>query len=247
MSGHPPYLLPSWRRTVLAFALHLAALPGVSGVAFAFPPYRSTDAGTADPWVVEGRLGMIQWTRDGGDDASSSPLLRLNLGLPAHTELSAEMEYSQDTNRIEDAAVGGKWIPWVSDISLGIEALALLPRSGETRTGFEASLLMTTRTEPLLLHMNAGGFDDRRPEKAEQGWKGSVLLEYLGEVSWRPGIELSAKRIGSEPEQVTAGAGAIVPFDSFDVRFGARFGLTNAAPDVTASLWIGGELPLRSE
>jgi hypothetical protein len=28
----------------------------------AFPPYRSTDAGTADPWVLEPRLGLIRAT-----------------------------------------------------------------------------------------------------------------------------------------------------------------------------------------
>jgi hypothetical protein len=230
----------------LARALAIASLGLIAVSAHAFPPYKLTDADTADPWTLEARLGLLQYTRDSGHEAYSSPLLRLNLGLPARTELLAETEYSRETDRVEEAAVGAKWIPWAGNPSFGIEALALLPRAGETRMGAEASVLMTVREDALLVHVNAGGFDDQRPEHPDRGGRAGLLVETrLGGL--RPGAELFAKGPESEPEQVSAGVGLIVPFDSFDLRIGGRFGLTEAAPDFTASIWVSGALPLRSE
>ena len=73
-----------------------ALLAGLSGSpAAAFPPYRSTDADTADPWVFEARLGLLRLRRDGGDNVYSSPLLRLNLGLPHGLELVSEQSSAQ--------------------------------------------------------------------------------------------------------------------------------------------------------
>lgn len=224
--------------------LSLGAFNLDGSAAYAFPPYKLTDADTADPWTLEARVGIVQYTVDRNEGAYSSPLLRLNLGLPAHTELLAEAEYSHETDRIEEAALGAKWIPWSGNPSAGFEALFLLPRSGEDRFGTEAALLMTLRGDPLLMHGNLGGFEDRRSGVPQSGWKGGVLVEWL-RPEWRPGVELFAKQLESEPEQVSAGLGAIVPFDSIDFRFGGRVGLTEAAPDLTASIWISGKLPLK--
>ena len=48
----------------------------------AFPPFRTTDAHTADPWELETRLGLLGFKRSGSANTYSSPLLRINFGIP---------------------------------------------------------------------------------------------------------------------------------------------------------------------
>jgi hypothetical protein len=148
----------------------LSALLGATSTAWAFPPYRTTDAGTADPWVIEGRLGLARVAREGDENTFTAPLLRMNLGLPHDIELVSELEYAPDDERLGDAAIGAKWIPWGSTLSLGIEALVLLPVSAEGGSGLELSLLGSYRAGPWRLHLNAGGFVDARPAETESGW-----------------------------------------------------------------------------
>ena len=130
-------------------------------------------------------------------------------------------------------------------MSYGIEALALLPTSSDGGAGVEASLLATYRTDRLRVHLNAAGFYDARPADAKSGWKGGVLGEVVfGRV--RPGIELFAKQVFGEDTQVLAGVGAIVGVtQQLDVRVGMHAGVTDAAPDVVASLWIAGKVPVQ--
>ena len=214
--------------------------------AHAFPPYRSTDAETADPWDLEGRLGLIRFTRDEGENIYASPLLRINFGLPQRVELTGEFEYLPVDGRVGDAAAGLKWVPYFRDLSLGIEVLALLPVSSEGGAGIEASLLATQRWEPVELHLNAGGFYDGRPFPVEKGWRTGLLGEIaLGRV--RPGVELFAKQVLSEPVAVQGGGGVIVKFGPMDLRTGVHAGLTDAAPDFVASFWVAGNLPLASQ
>ncbi len=59
----------------------------------AFPPYKTTDADTADPYTLELRLGLIQVERAEGETEYVSPLLRANIGLPKKIELISEFEY----------------------------------------------------------------------------------------------------------------------------------------------------------
>ena len=98
------------RNRALTTAALLAVLSATS--ADAFPPYRSTDAGTADPWVIEARLGVLRLRRDGGDNIYSSPLFRLNLGLPHAVELTAELEFRPAHGGLTDAAF--RLVPAVS-------------------------------------------------------------------------------------------------------------------------------------
>lgn len=68
------------RRRSLARLISAAVVVlGVSGSrsALAFPPYRSTDADTADPWWLEARLGLLSLSRDGEDTDYSPPLSRM--------------------------------------------------------------------------------------------------------------------------------------------------------------------------
>jgi hypothetical protein len=227
--------------TVLAsFAL---VLSGAVAPAWAFPPYRSTDADTADPWTIEGRFGLIRLKHDAGTNEYASPLLRVNFGFPYHIELVSEFEYLPEEARVGDAAIGFKWIPLMDMASLGVELLALLPVSEEGGAGFESSLLATYRVGELFrTHVNVAGFYDARPSPAEWGWKAGAIGE-LRVSAFRPGLEVFAKRVFGEPVQLLAGPGVIVKLGPVDVRSGVHFGLTQEAADVTASLWVTGALP----
>jgi len=202
------------RRALTPVAL-LMALTSLPSTASAFPPYRSTDAETADPWTLEARLGLVRVERDGDRNEYASPLLRLNLGLSRNVELVSEFEYRPDEGQVGDAALGFKWVPFMSTLSLGVETLALLPVSRDGGAGVESLLLATWRERALRVHVNAGGFYDDRPADAESGWKVGAIVEMrLDRV--RPGVEVFAKQEGGEPAQVLLGPGVIVDYDAQD-------------------------------
>jgi hypothetical protein len=222
----------------------LVALTLLPVTAFAFPPYRSTDAETADPWTLEARLGLVRVARDKDVNEYASPLLRVNVGLPRNIELVSEFEYRADEGQVGDAAVGFKWVPFVSALSLGVETLALLPVSREGGAGVESNLLATWRHRGLRVHVNAGGFHDDRPTEAENGWKAGTIVEVRLD-RFRPGIEVFAKQAIGEPAQVLLGPGVIIDFGAFDLRAGLHVGLTDTAADLTPTLWLTTKLPLR--
>lgn len=218
-------------------------LMAVPLTARAFPPYRSTDAETADPWTLEARLGLFRLKHDAGRNEYASPLLRVNFGLPYRIELVSEFEYLPEEGRVGDVALGFKWIPLMDVASLGVEVLALLPVSAEGGAGVESSLLATYRVGDLFrTHVNVAAFYDARSSPAAWGWKAGAIGEFrLGR--FRPGIEFFAKREFGEPVQLLAGPGLIVKLGPVDIRSGVHFGLTPEAADVTASLWVTGALP----
>jgi len=226
-------------------ALGLAALL-LAGSASAFPPYRSTDADTAEPWAFEARLGLLRYRRDRGENVYSSPLLRLNFGLPHAVELIGELEVRPGQGGLTDAAFGAKWVPVRGRWSVGNETLLLLPVPDATGTGVESQLVVTYRDDPagLRLHLNGGGFYDGRPDVAAKGWRASALAE-LKRGRYRPGLELFARKIGSGPVEVLAGPGVIIGVGRADVRLGVHVGLTGAAPDVVLDAWTSTVLRVR--
>ncbi len=162
-----------------AVTLGACALGGLSTDAVAFPPYRSTDADTAEPGKLEVRLGLLRVEREDDDNAYSSPLLRTNLGLPKNLELITEFEFRADEDRFGDGAAGLKWVPVRGSWSLGLETLALLPVSSEhSGSGVESQLLATFRRKDFRIHINAGGFYDARPSEIE-GHRRRVCLQLL--------------------------------------------------------------------
>jgi hypothetical protein len=227
--------------------LALLAASATSGVspAWAFPPYRSTDAETAEPWTIEARLGLLRYRLQAGENEWATPLARVNFGFPHRLELITEIEVLPVEKRVGDAAVGLKWVPYLRKLSVGVEALALLPVSHEGGAGVEAQALFTARLDPVLLHINAGGFFDARVAPREHGWEASLLCEVkLGR--WHPGLEVAAWQPVPSPVRVLAGAGLIVDFGRVLLHAGVHAGLTAAAPDVVASLWVSFILPVRA-
>ena len=219
---------------------------GWQGSAWAFPPYRSTDAETADPWTIEARLGLLRWARHGDATAYSSPLLRLNLGLPRAVELLLELEHEHGGEGLTEAAVGCKWVPVVrSGASLGIETLVLLPVEEEGGTGIEASLLTTFRRDTLRVHLNVGGFYADRLGEAVSGWRAGAIVEWrMARI--RPGFELFARRTHSDSLQVLAGPGIIIETRHMDIRLGLHLGVTSSSPDVVTDTWVASKWDVRS-
>ena len=226
------------RKLSRASSLVVAAAIAWAGPAWAFPPYRTTDADVADPGVAEVRLGLVKVEREHTENEYFSPLVRANLGLGHDLEIVSELEYSQDEDRVSDAAVGLKWARLESSLGIGVETLALLPvTASQDGLGVEAQLLATLRRGPFSVHLNAGGFYDDRPAPSERGGRASLL----GEVRWgrlRPGLELFAKKVSGEPTVVQLGPGVIIDVGRFDIRAALHAGLTREAPDLALSLWV---------
>jgi len=237
---HRP-IVPSsrFRHGVSARLLALAAVVALPTPAvWSFPPYRSTDAETAEPGTLELRLGLLRVEREDHDDTYSTPLLRTNLGLVGNLELVSELEYRPEEGHLTDGAVGLKGVtPW-GPLHVGIEALALLPVSSEqSGVGVESQLLGTWRRAPLRLHGNAGGFYDPRSARIERGWRASLLAE-LESGHGRAGLEVFAKQIHGESVAVQAGPGVIFAVGPADLRSAVHVGVSREAPDLVVSLWI---------
>ncbi|MGH7860034.1 MAG: hypothetical protein ACREQY_22125, partial [Candidatus Binatia bacterium] len=174
-----------------------------------------------------------------------SPLLRANLGLPPNLEVVSEFQYRADEEEVDDAAVGLKWVPFLGDLSAGVETLALLPNAEGNEPGIESLLLLTGRYDRLRVHVNAGGFYDPRPEDTESGWKAGSILEIRFD-RFRPGLEVFAKDSNAGDAQVIAGPGLIFDAGAFDARAGIHFGLNRSAVDSSSSFWLTTAVPLRA-
>ncbi len=235
--------MASFRRKLsCASSLLVAAAISWAGPGWAFPPYRTTDADVADPGVAEVRLGLVEIEREHSANEYFSPLVRANLGLGHDLEIVSELEYSQDEDRVSDAAIGLKWARLESSLGIGVETLALLPvTASHDGLGVEAQLLATLREGPFSVHLNAGGFYDGRPAPSERGGRASLL----GEVRWgrlRPGLELFAKKVSGESTRVQLGLGVIIDAGRFDIQAALHAGLTREAPDLVLSLWVTWDL-----
>lgn len=239
-------MTPARRRQIVVLLAFIQAIH--ASPAGAFPPYKTTDADTADPYNLELRLGLLQATRGGGETEYASPLLRANFGLPNKLELISEFGYLPEEGEFGEGAVGFKWAPLQGTPSFGIETLALLPvREGDSGTGVESQLVATWHRpgERLRVHVNAGGFHDPRGSDTENGWRASVLAELMGDSSLRPGIELFAKQISGENADVRLGVGVIKDLGQFEIRSALHAGLTDQAPDVAFNLWFSLKIPFR--
>ena len=230
----------------LLFALASATFVCAPSPASAFPPYRSADAVPANPYELGVRLGVgrVEWDRGRSD--VTAPLLRASLGLPDGLEVISQLEYSPNTDRLADGAVGGKWATVVTEtVSVGVEALALLPvRPSSGGVGVESLFVATFQGDAYRLHLNAGGFYDPRAGPARSGWRASALAEVVPRPGRRFGFEVFGKDSDRGGADLRAGAGLIYDLGPFDVRTAVHLGLSPAAPDVVTSLWLTTSFPL---
>ena len=214
--------------------------------ALAAPPFKTTDASTAEPFVLEARFGLLQAARDGDSNEVSLPMLRANLGLPGRVEVVSEFGYSQSGKAIEDGALGVKYIPLSGNFSFGIETLSLLPvRPGDNGIGVESQLLFTWRIAGLHVHFNGGGFHDPRGPATVDGWRSGLLVEKR-RGSARDGIELFARQKRHQKTDLRLGYGLIRQLGHIQIRSGIHVGLSQQAPDVIINFWLSREFPLRN-
>lgn len=221
---------------LLAWVLLFPAMP------LAAPPFKTTDTGTAETGVLELRLGLIQFARQGSRNEVLSPLIRANYGLGSNLELVSEFEYDQSENTTGNAALGGKWRFLDGDgFSMGVEMLTLLPvRTGDSGPGIESQLLMTWRRGGNRLNFNVGGFHDPRGAATVDGWRASLLAEQRLD-GFRHGVEVFARQKRGLQTDARLGYGFVQSFGSFDVRSGVHLGLTRQAPDVVFNFWVSRE------
>jgi hypothetical protein len=232
--GQPPHG-GALRTRPLALSL---AIAGLASAAQAFPPYRSTDAETAPPGVLETRLGLLRVERADHESRYTSPLLRVNLGLVPGLEAVSELEYDVEAGRLGDGALGLKWALPRKPLAFGTELLVLVPVSSQqSGLGVEWQLLATYRRAPFRLHANAGGSHDPRSGDIERAWRASLLAEWERGPA-RFGAELFAKQVEGERADVRLGPGVIWSLGPCDVRAALHAGLTSRAPDLVANLWI---------
>jgi hypothetical protein len=228
--------------TLARVAAPFLVLLSSAGPCFAFPPYRSTDADTADPHTLELRAGG-QLSEKGGSTEFLVPRIRANIGLPRKLEIATEFDFSADSGKFDDGAAGIKWIPYFSEkFSFGVEALALLPvQPGAQGLGTETQFVATYKQSNLRVHLNGGGLYDPRGGTSETGWRTSGLVEMVSGPR-RVGFELFAKDTNKKSADIRAGMGVIYNAGPFDVRFGVHAGLTSAAPRVTVNLWFSRDI-----
>lgn len=220
----------------------LGLISGFVGLAIepaaAFPPYRTTDAETAGVRTLELRLGLLRLQRRDSDTERSAPLSRVNYGIGTHYEAISELEYAIDEDRFAEGAFGFKWANLAAGRGIGVETLVLVPVHSElSGAGIESQFLRTWQQPSWRLHVNAGAFYDPRSAETERGWRASLLAEFpRGRI--RPGVEFLAKDPRSADERVQVGGGVITTLDRVEIRAGLHFGVSDAAPDVEASLWF---------
>lgn len=239
----------AWQRCDWSFAPVICSsallLLWCSLPAQAAPPFKTTDADTADPLVLEARLGLVQASREGDRNELLAPMLRTNFGLPGKIELVSEFEYSQSNHEFENGALGIKYIPVFGRFSFGVEALTLLPvRPDDNGYGVESQLLFTWRNDGYQVHFNAGGFHDPRGPVTVDGWRSGLLVEKRG-VNSRDGVELFARQKRNQKIDLRLGYGLIRNFNLLQIRSGIHIGLSDHAPDIGFNFWLSREFGFR--
>jgi hypothetical protein len=215
----------------IAIALLCAAAP-----AYAFPPYRTTDAETAGDDTLEARIGLLRLQVRDSHSSRRAPLARINYGVGSRFEVISELEYAIDERELAEGALGFKWAKLESGRGFGVETLILLPvRSELSGAGVESQVLRTWQRERSRVHVNAGAFYDPRGGVTERGWRASGLAEFPRD-RLRPGVELFIRDSDESDTRIQAGVGLIASLQRVEMRTGLHIGLNDAAPDLEGSV-----------
>jgi hypothetical protein len=221
-----------------AVAILLIAALCAAPRAFAFPPYRTTDAETAGDDMLEARIGLLRLQVRDSHSTRRTPLTRINYGIGPRFEVISELEYAIDEHELDEGALGFKWAKLESGRGFGVETLLLLPVRSELRgTGVESQFIRTWQQERSRVHVNAGAFYDPRGATTERGWRASALAEFPRD-RLRPGVELFVRDSDASDTRIQAGVGLIASLERVEIRTGLHVGLNDAAPDIEGSVWL---------
>jgi hypothetical protein len=206
--------------------------------AFAFPPYRTTDAETAGDDTLEVRIGLLRMQVRDSVSTRRAPLSRVNYGIGPRFEVISELEYAIDEHEVDDGALGFKWAKLEDGRGIGVETLVLLPVRAELDgAGVESQFIRTWQEERSRVHVNAGAFYDPRGVTTERGWRASALAEFP-RGRFRPGVELFVRDSDQSDRRMQAGVGLIATLPRVEIRTGLHVGLNDAAPDLEGSIWL---------
>lgn len=225
-------------RLVVAFALVLTPWRA----AWAYRPFDGTDAGVAEPHVVELELGPVGYEREGSTRALVAPALVLNYGFAPGLEAVLEgrqrwgLRHS-GRRELDDVALSLKSVlrrgslQGLHGLSVAIETGALLPGS-ERRAGAHVASIFSWQSPALTLHLN---LDNDISASVEYTAESSLILEGPADFRVRPVAELLlAREFGAV--RLTRGLtrsaliGAIVRWNEawvfdFALRYGVRDGI----------------------
>lgn len=225
------------RRAMLLVAA-IASMTCAISTAFAFPPYRTTDAETAGDDTLEARIGLLRLQVRDSHSTRKTPLSRINYGIGMQFEVISELEYAIDEDQLDEGALGFKWAKLENSRGIGVETLILLPvQSEQSGAGAESQIIRTWQQERSRVHVNAGMFYDPRGAVTERGWRASALAEFPRD-RLRPGVELFVRDSDTSDTRVQAGVGLIASLERVEIRTGLHVGLNDAAPDLEASVWL---------
>ena len=230
--------MSSKSRNARRFVVSLIAMLCVPLTARAFPPYRTTDAETAGDDTLEARVGLLRLQMRDSHSTRKTPLTRINYGIGPRFEVISELEYAIDEHEMDEGALGFKWARLEEGRGIGVETLVLLPvRSEMSGAGIESQFIRTWQQQRSRVHVNAGAFYDPRGTDTERGWRASALAEFPRD-NLRPGVELFVRDSDVSDTRVQAGVGLIASLTRMEIRTGLHVGLTDAAPDLEASVWL---------
>jgi hypothetical protein len=150
-------------RRAMLLAAAMASMTCAFSTAFAFPPYRTTDAETAGDDTLEARIGLLRLQVRDSHSTRKTPLSRINYGIGPRFEVISELEYAIDEDQLDEGALGFKWAKLEKSRGIGVETLVLLPvQSEQSGAGVESQIIRTWQQERSRVHVNAGMFYDPR-------------------------------------------------------------------------------------
>ncbi|MBI1852770.1 MAG: hypothetical protein HYR85_20710 [Planctomycetes bacterium] len=228
-----------------------------ASTAFAYRPFRTTDAAIAEPGRVEIEYGAIGVEQNGPETTLRTSDLRLDLGVADRFEFvlqgaSAKREGESDSDLVDPAAfvkaiVRRGVLQRESGPSLAVQSGVLLPETidGSRRTGLETLAIASDRFGDLTLHLDAGMAVDREEHDAQAVW--GVVVEHSLTSQLRVAAEVFGETQASGSPDDSALVGAILDFPEQGIALdsGFRAGLTDGAEDwsVTVGVTIAFALP----
>jgi hypothetical protein len=233
------------RRPVISAAartLPVILLLLVTGVAWGYRPFVSTDAAVADLKEMEIEIGYLNVARDRGKNTFIVPKVVLNYGLIRDVELVGEFAVEEPPRgraRLADPGLSLKAVlkdgvlQEKSGVSFAIEAGPLLPSTNkeENRWGFEGLGIMSGKLGALIYHLNFGGGVDRLQNNPFMLW--GVIAELPIVEKLRLVGEINGESVRRNTPDNSALIGVIwnSPISNLSIDAGLRRGISHEAAD----------------
>jgi hypothetical protein len=189
-------------------------------------------------------VGIVRIQREANSTDYLAPLLRMKLALTPNAEVASLLDYSPENEQLQDGGLAFKLVSREEGFNIGTETVLMLPvLSHQSGIGFESHVVASVDKEPFRVHLDVGGFYDPRLVNVARGWRAGIVGERQ-HGRMRTGLELYLRKGTEEPLQVQAGIGFVIAAGQLKVRAAIHAGLTAAAPDLAATIWLTGDKKL---